>query len=85
MYGMERSYAASFDNFIKTVRIEGAPPGRSAWMSNNMVFAKRIYLYHENFISQDDLARFRLSFSSNGADVEFRGPSYLQYKIDEKK
>jgi hypothetical protein len=85
MYDVAEHYRELFENFLKTYPISGTPPGRPAWMSSNMVFAKRIYLYHDNFISEDDLAKFRLLFSNKGADVEFRGPSYLQYKTDEKK
>jgi hypothetical protein len=85
MSSMAEHYRASFDNFLKKIRLAGTPPGQPAWMSNNMTFSKRIYLYHENFISQDDLAKFRLLFSNNGADVEFRGPAYLQYKTDANK
>jgi hypothetical protein len=74
---MAEHYRASFDNFLKDIRLAATPPGQSAWISNSAVFSKRIYLYHDDFISQDDLATFRLLFSHNGADVEFRGPAYI--------
>jgi len=73
-------YRASFDAFLKTTHLAESPPGRSDWLSDTAKYSGRMYLYYDNFVSQDDLANFRLLFSQNGADVEFRGPSYLRYK-----
>lgn len=84
MNRLAERYRVSFGDFLKTVHLAEAPPGESAWISDNAIFSGKIYLYHENFISRDDLAIFRLLFSHNGADVEFRDPAYLQYKTGAK-
>ena len=73
-------YRASFEEFLKKIHLTESPPDQPDWLSDTANSSNRIYLYYENFVSQDDLAKFRLLFSQNGANVEFRGPSYLRYK-----
>jgi hypothetical protein len=73
-------HRALFDGLLKNIHLAESPPGQSDWLSDTAKSSGRMYLYLENFVPQDDLAKFRLLFSQNGANVEFLGPSYLRYK-----
>jgi hypothetical protein len=80
MQAIPATYRQNFKDFLNIAHFSEAPPGRPAWTSDAAVFSGKMYLYHENVVSQDDLATYRLLFSKNGLDVEFRGPAYLSYK-----
>jgi hypothetical protein len=55
-------------------------PGEMSSASNDRIkFNGRVFLYYDNFISDDHIAEIRLAFTKLHSDVVFRGPNYLAY------
>lgn len=52
--------------------------------STDLIFSGRIYIYHENFFTLQDLAALEQLYKSKGLSVIFRGNAYLQSAWDSK-
>jgi hypothetical protein len=62
----------------KEVYVKSANPGDSNHTSSTeLVFSRRIYIYHEDFFSLQQLAILELDFQDHGLSVVFRGTDYL--------
>jgi hypothetical protein len=65
-------------NSNTTERFTAKVPGDSEELdSRDLVFSKRIYIYHENYLSPEDTIKVRNAYRRQGISVIFRSVDYL--------
>ncbi|HLJ22226.1 MAG TPA: hypothetical protein VKU84_18605, partial [Stellaceae bacterium] len=60
------------------------PGDPNAGKSKNLVFSRRIYLYHENEISLEQMSVLSASYRARELDVQFRGPAYRETRSQQQ-
>ncbi len=79
-------FASAYKDYLynakKNIHIWTSPNGitQNQPISDDLVFTKKIYIYHENVFNAEQLKLIESKFANNGIDVEFRGFSYLEYR-----
>jgi hypothetical protein len=82
--------AVSLANFYKqpledymegAIETAKAAPGDSAQLSSkDLVLSNRVFVYHETYLSPQQIAEAENVWKAQGVVVVFRGPDYLQYE-----
>jgi hypothetical protein len=65
----------------KNIHIWSASPGtQNPLLSGDLLFTKKIYVYYENIMTSEQLRVLTDLFAKEGAEVEFRGFNYMEYR-----
>jgi hypothetical protein len=79
-------YQKIMDQLAANLHMAQPSPGDSSvGLSENLKFTGRIFIYTENFLSDEQVAKLITLFAEKGASVTFRGPNYYTYRELQKK
>ncbi len=57
-----------------------SPSTQTQSISDDLVFTKKVYMYHENILSTAQMRTLADLYAREGAEVEFRGFNYMDYR-----
>jgi hypothetical protein len=64
----------------KSVEVQSAQAGQQTSLSD-LTFTGRVFVYHEDFMTLEQMVELRKIFTQSNMSVEFRGPDYLAAHI----
>jgi hypothetical protein len=50
--------------------------------AEDLTFTGRVYIYHENYLTQEQVVALRAIYHSHNMEAQFRGPDYLFFKTE---
>lgn len=75
-------FKISMEELESSAEVKGGFPWDSHQTSSReLVFSGRIYIYHENDFTLQQLAALERLYESKGLSVIFRGPAYLSWQL----
>jgi len=74
-------YKTILDHEAREVRATGKDPGDSATLdSKNVQFSRRIFIYHEDYLTLEQLGFLEILYKEKNLSAQFRGRDYLAVK-----
>lgn len=73
-------YKSFIDNSDNNVKITFKYYGEQQAGNKDLTFSGRIFVYHEDNLSVEQIAELRKLYRENNLDVQFRGVDYLMFQ-----